>query len=185
MKTFQNIIMAMPPFLLCLLIPVVALSESGEDVYYYVIHVRGEVRVGDSENPLKLKDKITLAPDNRVSFSYPKAAAVLMGRKGRHVLIPDDLMEKEQSELVGFFKTCFLPARKLISTRGLGRKRLKEELDFLISTLRKFGKNNTDIARESFGFIMDTYFDKNDENKARNILKDDFGVDCRAIPALE
>jgi hypothetical protein len=184
--------------LLILAVPAAGFSESDKDELFCVVHVSGTIIVkkGIEEQPLKNQD--TLKPDCEISFKTPKAAAVIIGPKsgrrilapdnlklkpdGSYIFIPDDSPKKEENEFVNFLKVCFLPSRGSFGTRAMNPEHLKKEMDFLILKLKEFGKNEKEIATEALGFLTDVYYNKADENKAREVLKEDFGINCSLIP---
>ncbi len=175
--------------LFILAVPAAAFSEFDKDEVFCVVHVSGTIMVKGMKEPLKFQD--TLKPDCEVSFKTPKAAAVLIGPKsgrctlapdkltpkpdGTYIFVPDSSSKEKESEFVNFLKVCFFPSRKSPGTRAINREHLKKEIDFLVLKLKEFGKSKEEIAAEAFGFLMDVYCNKGDEDKAKEILKD-FGI---------
>ncbi len=182
--------------LLILAVPAAGFSESDKDEIFCVVHVSGTIIVKGMKEPLKNQDQ--LKPDCEVSFKTPKAAAVLIGpesgrrilapdnltlkQDGTYIFIPDDSPKKKENEFVNFLKVCFLPSRKSPGTRAINKDVLKKEMDFLILKLKEFRKNEKEIATEALGFLMNAYYKEGDEDKAKDVLKEDFGINPSLIP---
>jgi len=178
--------------LLILAVHAAGFSQSDKYEIFCVVHVSGTILVKGAKEPLKFQD--TLKPDCEVSFKTPKAAAVLIGLEsgrrilapdnlrlkpdGTYIFIPDDSPKKAENEFVNFLKVCFLPSRGSFGTRAMNPEHLKKEVNFLILKLKKKGKNEKEIATEALGFLTDVYYNKADEDKAKDVLKEDFGINC-------
>jgi|GEM_PF-2235338 hypothetical protein len=176
--------------LFLLAVPAAGFSEFDKDEVFCVVHVSGTILIKGAKEPLKFQDQ--LKPDCEVSFRTPNAVAVLIGPKsGRRILTPDGLIrkpdgtyifiladspQKEENEFVNFLKVCFLPSHGRFGTRAMDKERLKNEVNFLVSKLKEFGKSENEIATEAFDFLMDVYYPKGDEDKAKEMLKEDFNI---------
>ena len=178
--------------LLILAVHAAGFSQSDKYEIFCVVHVSGTILVKGAKEPLKDQDQIK--SDCEVSFKTPKAAAVIIGPEsgrrilapdnlrmkpdGTYIFIPDDSPKKEENEFVNFLKVCFLPSRGSFGTRAMNPEHLKKEMNFLILKLKEFGKNEKEIATEALGFLTDVYYNKADEDKAKDVLKEDFGINC-------
>ncbi len=175
--------------LLILAVPAAGFPQPDKDEIFCVVHISGKILVKGAKEPLKFQDM--LKSDCEVSFKTANASARLIGQKGEcyilapdsltlkadgtYIFIPDGSSKEKENEFVSFIK-CLLPSRKSTGTRAINREHLKKEMDFLILKLKEAGKSEKEIATEALGFLMDVYYNKADEDKAKEVLKEDFGI---------
>jgi hypothetical protein len=153
----------------------IALCLSSATVFaqdYYVLQVKGTVRLAKTGAALKSKDVISGA--DKLIFSTPNdAVAVVSSKNGRAVITPT--ARKRSSELTVMVKDIILPATNKLSTRS-GRWNssvemkayLKDTLLLLEAITFRVNPVAFPIDQENFFFIRYKYRDDVINKRIRN-----------------
>ena len=177
--------------IILVLIPFVCQAQE-----YYVLQVKGHVKISKSDKELKTND-IIKANDKLIFSTENDAVAVVSSKSGRHILKPTHT--QGTSELATIVKNILVPANNRLSTRNGG---FNTPLDFqiyfadtvlLLSEMKHLiNPAHFTLSDTSFFFLRYT-FQGQEINKKLFSLSDSliikrstlFSVDGKAIEAAD
>ncbi|MBL7873874.1 MAG: hypothetical protein JNM78_19830 [Cyclobacteriaceae bacterium] len=130
-------------------------STTSQAQEYYVLNVKGHVKILKNEKELKTND-IIKANDKLIFSSEHDAVAVVNSKSGRHIIKPTPT--SGSTELAALVKDILIPANNRLSTRNGG---FNTPLDFQIyfaDTVLLLDEMKHKVNNEYFPLSNDTFF---------------------------